>query len=41
MDMNKEGFFDEKIKLTEKAVIRINAILSGEDKSDHALRVSV
>jgi iron-sulfur cluster assembly protein len=41
MDKNKEGFFDEKIKLTEKAVIRINAILSGENKSDHALRVSV
>ena len=38
---NKQEFFDEKIILTDKAIKRIKAILDGENKPNHALRVSV
>tara|TARA_Y100000766_G_scaffold56532_1_gene46008 strand:- start:6058 stop:6414 length:357 start_codon:yes stop_codon:yes gene_type:complete len=41
MSNEKNKFFDESIDLTENAVKRINAILSGENKPDHGLRVSV
>ena len=40
---NKENIqeVNEDIVLTENAAIRINAILDGEKKTNHALRVSV
>ena len=38
---NKNNEFNENITLTKNAAIRVNAILSGEGKKDHALRVSV
>ena len=41
MSKEKDDFFDEQIDLTENAVKRIKAILSGENKPDHGLRVSV
>ena len=41
MSKEKDDFFNEQIDLTENAVKRIKAILSGENKPDHGLRVSV
>ena len=41
MSKDKDDFFNEQIDLTENAVKRIKAILSGENKPDHGLRVSV
>ena len=41
MSKEKDKFFNEQIDLTENAVKRIKAILSGENKPDHGLRVSV
>ena len=41
MDKNKQDFFNEEINLTDKAIQRIKAILNGENKKDHALRISV
>ena len=41
MSKEKDNFFNEQIELTENAVKRIKAILSGENKPDHGLRVSV
>ena len=41
METNKENFLDEKIILTENAIKRIKAIINGENKPNHALRVSV
>jgi len=41
MNKEKDDFFNEQIDLTENAVKRIKAILSGENKPDHGLRVSV
>ena len=41
MSKEKNDFFNEQIDLTENAVKRIKAILSGENKPDHGLRVSV
>ena len=41
MNKDKKDFFNEEITLTDKAVKRINAILNGENKKDHALRISV
>ena len=41
MTKNKKDFFNEEINLTDKAIQRIKAILNGEDKKDHALRISV
>ena len=41
MSNEKKQFFDETINLTESDVKRIKAILSGENKVDHGLRVSV
>ena len=41
MEQKKQDFFDEKIILTEQAIKRVKAILSGENKPNHALRVSV
>ena len=41
METNKQKFLDEKIILTDDAIKRIKAILNGENKSNHALRVSV
>ena len=41
MEKNKQDFFDEKIILTDQAIKRIKAILDGENKPNHALRVSV
>jgi len=41
MEKNKEDFLNTKIVLTENAIKRIKAILNGEDKLNHALRISV
>ena len=41
MEKNKEIFLNTKIVLTDNAIKRIKAILNGEDKLDHALRISV
>ena len=41
MNKNKKDFFNEEINLTDKAIQRIKAILNGENKKDHGLRVSV
>lgn len=41
MSKEKDDFFNEQIDLTENAVKRIKAILNGENKPDHGLRVSV
>tara|TARA_B110000014_G_C19932615_1_gene482480 strand:+ start:355 stop:711 length:357 start_codon:yes stop_codon:yes gene_type:complete len=41
MEKNKENFLNTKIVLTDNAIKRIKAILNGEDKLDHALRISV
>jgi len=39
--MNKTESLNEDIILTKNAAKRVNAILTGEKKTDHALRVSV
>lgn len=39
--MNKTESLNENIILTKNAAKRVNAILTGEKKTDHALRVSV
>ena len=39
--MNKNESLNENIILTANAAKRVNAILTGEKKEDHALRVSV
>ena len=39
--MNKTESLNEDIILTENAAKRVNAILTGEKKKNHALRVSV
>ena len=41
MNKKKEDFFNEEIHLTDKATKRIKAILNGENKKDHGLRISV
>ena len=41
MEKNKENFLNTKIVLTDNAIKRIKAILNGEDKLNHALRISV
>jgi len=41
MDKKKEDFFNEEINLTDQAIKRIKAILNGENKKDHGLRISV
>ena len=41
MEKNKEDFLNTKIVLTDNAIKRIKAILNGEDKLNHALRISV
>ncbi len=41
MEKDKNSFFDETIHLTENAIKRVKAILKGEDKLNHGLRVSV
>ena len=41
MEKNKEDFLNTKIALTDSAIKRIKAILNGEDKLNHALRISV
>jgi len=41
MSKDKKDFFNEEINLTDKAIKRIKAILNGEDKKDHGLRISV
>ena len=41
MDKNKKDFFNEEIQLTDQAIQRIKAILNGENKKNHGLRVSV
>ena len=41
MEKDKNSFFDETINLTENAIKRVKAILKGEDKLNHGLRVSV
>ncbi len=39
--MKNKEILDENIILTDNAAKRVNAILSGEDKKNHFLRVSV
>ena len=39
--MESKEILDENIILTDNAAKRVNAILSGEDKKNHFLRVSV
>jgi len=41
MENQEKDILSQEIKLTEKAIKRVKAILNGEDKKDHALRVSV
>ena len=41
MNKEKESFFNETINLTESAIKRVKAILNGENKPNHGLRVSV
>ena len=41
MKKEKESFFNETINLTESAIKRVKAILNGENKPNHGLRVSV
>ena len=41
MEKNKQDVFDEERTLTNQAIKRIKAILDGENKPNHALRVSV
>ena len=41
MNTNEQNFLDKEIILTDNAIKRIKAILSGENKPNHALRVSV
>ena len=39
--MNHKNTLSESIKITERAAKRVNAILKGDDKEGHALRISV
>jgi len=41
MKKDKDNFFDERIHLTGNAIKRIKAVLNGEDKANHGLRISV